>query len=92
MSDQYDAIIIGTGIIGGAIGLELAKRGSRTLNVDKLPAAGYGSTSKMLGESAVCLARDPRTTGGGCWTPASAMGEALLRRLGEHAGVTFELE
>jgi sarcosine oxidase subunit beta len=45
MSRQYDAIIIGTGIIGGAIGLELAKRGSRTLNVDKLPAAGYGSTS-----------------------------------------------
>jgi len=45
MSKQYDAIIIGTGIIGGAIGLELAKRGSRTLNVDKLPAAGYGSTS-----------------------------------------------
>ena len=45
MSRQYDAIIIGTGIIGGAIGLELARRGSKTLNVDKLPAAGYGSTS-----------------------------------------------
>jgi sarcosine oxidase subunit beta len=45
MSNRYDAIIIGTGIIGGAIGLDLAKRGSRTLNVDKLPAAGYGSTS-----------------------------------------------
>jgi len=45
MSRQCDAIIIGTGIIGGAIGLELAKKGSRTLNVDKLPAAGYGSTS-----------------------------------------------
>jgi len=45
MSKQYDAIIIGAGIIGGAVGLELAKRGSRTLNIDKLPAAGYGSTS-----------------------------------------------
>jgi len=45
VSSQYDAIIIGAGIIGGAIGLELAKGGSRTLNVDKLPAAGYGSTS-----------------------------------------------
>jgi len=45
MPNQYDAIIIGTGIIGGAIGLEIARRGSRTLNVDKLPAAGYGSTS-----------------------------------------------
>ena len=45
MSTQYDAIIIGTGIIGGAIGLELARKGYKTLNVDKLPAAGYGSTS-----------------------------------------------
>jgi len=45
MPSDYDAIVIGTGIIGGAIGLELAKQGSRTLNVDKLPAAGYGSTS-----------------------------------------------
>ena len=45
MSDRYDAIIIGAGIIGGAIGLELARKGFRTLNVDKLPAAGYGSTS-----------------------------------------------
>ena len=42
---QYDAIIIGAGIIGAAIGLELSRKGWRTLNVDKLPAAGYGSTS-----------------------------------------------
>jgi sarcosine oxidase subunit beta len=45
MSRQYDAIIIGAGIIGGAIGLELARKGAKTLNVDRLPAAGYGSTS-----------------------------------------------
>jgi short subunit dehydrogenase-like uncharacterized protein len=30
--------------------------------------------------------------GGGCWTPASAMGDALLMRLGANAGVTFEIE
>lgn len=55
---------------------------------------GYGSTAKMLGESAVCLARDvPRdTTPGGCWTPAAAMDGALIRRLQAHAGVTFTLE
>ncbi len=53
---------------------------------------GYGSTSKMLGESAVCLARDPLAVAGGCWTPASAMGEPLLARLNENAGVTFRLE
>jgi short subunit dehydrogenase-like uncharacterized protein len=53
---------------------------------------GYGSTSKMLGESAVCLALDEPSSGGGCLTPASAMGSALLARLPENAGVTFDLE
>ena len=44
MAKSYDAIIIGAGIIGGCVAYELAKRGWRTLNLDKLPAAGYGST------------------------------------------------
>ncbi len=44
MSESYDAIIIGAGVIGAATGLELAKRGWKTLNLDKLSAAGYGST------------------------------------------------
>ncbi|MEZ5559327.1 MAG: saccharopine dehydrogenase NADP-binding domain-containing protein [Pseudomonadales bacterium] len=52
---------------------------------------GYGSTSKMLAESAVCLAKDPLTSAGGVLTPAVAMGDALLARLNEHAGVTFRL-
>jgi sarcosine oxidase subunit beta len=42
---RYDAIIIGAGVIGAAIGYELARTGRRTLNIDKNPAAGYGSTS-----------------------------------------------
>ena len=42
---QYDAIIVGAGIIGAAIAFELAKKGYQTLNIDKLPSAGYGSTS-----------------------------------------------
>ncbi|MEM7342765.1 MAG: FAD-dependent oxidoreductase [Chloroflexota bacterium] len=45
MTKTYDAIIIGSGIMGCAIAFELAKRGYKTLNVDKLPTAGYGSTS-----------------------------------------------
>ena len=55
---------------------------------------GYGSTSKMLAEAALALVFDvPRQmTPGGCWTPASAMGEALLKRLPSHAGITFEVE
>ena len=44
-NESYDAIIIGTGVIGAAIGYELAKAGRRTLNIDKLPAAGCRSTS-----------------------------------------------
>jgi sarcosine oxidase subunit beta len=40
-NERYDAIIVGAGVIGSAIAFELAKKGWRTLNVDKLPAAGY---------------------------------------------------
>jgi short subunit dehydrogenase-like uncharacterized protein len=52
---------------------------------------GYGSTSKMLSESAVCLAKDPSQVGGGFGTPVSAMGEALFKRLISNAGLTFDL-
>jgi short subunit dehydrogenase-like uncharacterized protein len=59
---------------------------------DKDP--GYGSTSKMIGESAICLARDVGRdrTPGGVWTPGAAMGEALIARLERHAGLKFALE
>ncbi len=52
---------------------------------------GYGSTSKMLSECAVCLAKDDIHVGGGVWTPASAMARPLLQRLTENAGLTFDL-
>ncbi len=42
---RYDAIIIGAGIIGANIGFELSKAGYKTVNIDKNPAAGYGSTA-----------------------------------------------
>lgn len=42
---KYEVVIIGAGIIGAATAFELSKRGYRTLNVDRLPAAGYGPTS-----------------------------------------------
>ena len=45
MQQNFDAIIIGAGIIGAAIAFEMARGGRRTLNIDRLPAAGYGSTS-----------------------------------------------
>jgi short subunit dehydrogenase-like uncharacterized protein len=52
---------------------------------------GYGSTSRMLGEAAVCLAKDTLVVGGGFWTPASAMGQKYLERLTSRAGLTFEI-
>lgn len=50
---------------------------------------GYGSTAKMLGESAVCLALDELSSKGGVLTPSVAMGNSLLGRLQENAGVSF---
>jgi sarcosine oxidase, subunit beta len=44
MEKQFDAVIIGTGVMGAMIAYELAQKGYRTLNVEKLPEAGTGST------------------------------------------------
>ena len=52
---------------------------------------GYGSTSKMLSEAAVCLAKDELETKGGVLTPATALGGHYLTRLRDNAGLTFEL-
>lgn len=55
---------------------------------------GYGATSRMLGESALCLALDGPAldSPGGILTPASCMGRPLLRRLRERAGMVFEVD
>ena len=45
MSNDYDAIVIGAGVIGAATALALARKGLEVLSVDRLPSAGYGSTS-----------------------------------------------
>ncbi len=45
MNPNPDAIIIGAGVVGCSIALALSRRGLSTLNLDSLPAAGYGSTS-----------------------------------------------
>ena len=53
---------------------------------------GYGSTAKILAESATTLlATSGEQTGGGFWTPATAMGDALIDALIDHAGLTFEV-
>ena len=59
---------------------------------DKDP--GYGSTSKMLSEAALCLTRDVNKdeAPGGIWTPGAAMGQKLIDRLQANAGLRFVLE
>jgi short subunit dehydrogenase-like uncharacterized protein len=57
---------------------------------DKDP--GYGSTSKMISESAICLVKDATDTPGGIWTTAPAMGSKLIKRLVDNAGLTFTVE
>ena len=80
----YDVMFVGdapdgTRIIAGVTG-------------DKDP--GYGSTSKMIAESALCLAKDisRSDTPGGIYTSAPAMGGALIDRLVANAGLTFKIE
>ncbi len=53
---------------------------------------GYGSTSKMITECAVCLLTQSAETTGGIWTPAPALGKDLINRLQANAGLTFSVE
>ena len=53
---------------------------------------GYGSTCKMIAESAVCLLKNPEVAAGGIWTPAAALGSLLIKRLEENAGLIFQIE
>ena len=53
---------------------------------------GYGSTSKMITESAVCLVKDCKDLAGGIYTPAASMGKKLIERLESNAGLTFKVE
>ena len=83
-SGFYDAMFTGlaadgTRLTAGVIG-------------DKDP--GYGSTSKMITEAALSLVQnvDREQTAGGVYTPAPAMGEALIERLESHAGLKFGME
>jgi short subunit dehydrogenase-like uncharacterized protein len=52
---------------------------------------GYGSTSKMIADSALCIIHDCADLPGGVYTPAPAMGDKLIERLVAKAGLTFDL-
>ena len=51
---------------------------------------GYGSTSKMLAETGIALLANKGD--GGVWTPGALLGDTLIARLTEHAGLTFQIE
>ncbi|WP_027550546.1 trans-acting enoyl reductase family protein [Bradyrhizobium sp. Cp5.3] len=53
---------------------------------------GYGSTSKMISECAICMLRDTTDVAAGFWTPGAAMQHKLIKRLQDHAGLTFAVE
>jgi short subunit dehydrogenase-like uncharacterized protein len=80
-SGFYDILFVAEA--EGKEALRLAVKGDRD--------PGYGSTSKMISEAALCLAREAPEQGG-FWTPGALMGDALVSRLTEDAGLTFELE
>ena len=76
----YDLIFIGEMADGARV--ECVITGDRD--------PGYGSTSKMIAEAAICLIRDVSDQGkGGIWTAGALMAEPLKKRLTEKAGLTF---
>ena len=78
----YDVLFLGQDAAGHTV--RVGVKGDRD--------PGYGSTSKMIAEAAVCLLQDAGGTTGGIWTPASAMGVALIARLQKSAGMAFAVE
>jgi short subunit dehydrogenase-like uncharacterized protein len=78
----YDVLFVGSNDQGDTI--RVGVKG------DKDP--GYGSTSKMIAESAICLAKNLELATGGIWTPAAAMATPLIERLEANAGLTFTVE
>jgi len=82
LAGHYDVLFIGEAADGRTV--------RAGVTGDRDP--GYGSTSKMISESALCLLTDATDTPGGVWTPAPALGRALIDRLIAHAGLTFQIE
>ena len=78
----YDILMVGEHTDGRSV--RVSVKGDRD--------PGYGSTSKMIAESAICLVKNPQLASGGIWTTAPVMGAELIERLQENAGLTFTVE
>ena len=53
---------------------------------------GYGSTSKMLAETSICLALDKLPDESVVLRPSVGLGSKLLNRLEKNAGLKFEIK
>lgn len=78
----YDAAFIGIAADGRKVVV--------SVKGDKDP--GYGSTSKMIAETAICLVKEAADVPGGLWVPGAALGDKLIARLQKNAGLKFEVE
>ncbi len=78
----YDILFVGIAADGRKV--KVAVKGDRD--------PGYGSTSKMLAEAAICLVKDAPDVPGGVWTPGAAMRTKLIDRLQANAGLTFTVD
>ncbi|MCA6297325.1 MAG: saccharopine dehydrogenase, partial [Phenylobacterium sp.] len=74
----YDILFVGIAADGRKV--RVSVKGDRD--------PGYGSTSKMMAETAIQLIRTPETLGG-VWTPGAALGLPLVERLQARAGLAF---
>ena len=81
-SGSYDLLFIGEGEDGARL--------DATVTGDRDP--GYGSTSKMIAETALMLAGGSGEGRGGIWTPGALLGADLAARLRARAGLTFSTE
>ena len=78
----YDVLFVGLTADGRQVRASVAG--------DKDP--GYGSTSKVIAETALCLVQQSPEVAGGIWTPGAAMQGKLVERLREKAGLKFAVE
>ncbi|MGV6801680.1 MAG: saccharopine dehydrogenase family protein [bacterium] len=66
-----------------------SKQGLMVISVKGDMDPGYGSTSKMISEAALCVTNDVPDLAGGIYTPAAAFGDTLIHRLEQYAGLSF---
>jgi short subunit dehydrogenase-like uncharacterized protein len=78
----YDLLFVAVGADGRQVHAAVEGKGD----------PGYASTAKMISECAIGLLRDAPEAKGGFWTPGALMGDHLIKRLVDHAGLTFTVE